>query len=222
MWAGETHQLSDHLVGDIDAVKVRAQQLLALGVVGAFKRLCPSSAPDNGWVQRCLPVSAKEDQYAPGMSAKIIHFLDDGIYGNLVFMMALGGFPGRSKGIAFVDDEERVAVLPACLTTASNASLSRLLISPTLPDPRTRVLSLNNVASRSASRASRSQTPSAVTVLPVPTSPAKITRGIPIGNDGANSEFLVVMLLAPGPHLLGIGEEPKIPVNALVPAFKAD
>src|SRR5580704_6206700 len=40
------------------------------------------------------------------MSAKVIHFLDNRIYGNLVLMVALRGVSCGRQGVAFVNDKE--------------------------------------------------------------------------------------------------------------------
>ena len=96
-------------------------------------------------------------------------------------------------------------------------------ISPTLPLPRTRLLSLKRIeSSLRASATSRFAMHSAVAVLPVPTSPWKIDERVLFGDEiDTSGELAAVVLLVPGAEFAEVQKQPELVVDAVVARLEA-
>ena len=112
------------------------------------------------------------------MAAKVVNLLDDRVNRHFVLVVALRRVPRGRERVAFVDDEECLPGLSGLL----GDDFKRLV------EKRAHLADLARSTNAGAelkehrlllrtSRASLSHAPSAVTVFPVPTSPAKITSG---------------------------------------------
>ena len=73
-------------------------------IVRAIKHLDSASPADNRWIKCAKPVCAKEYQNAPVKSSKVVYFLDECIYCNFVFVMALGSITIASQRITLINN----------------------------------------------------------------------------------------------------------------------
>ncbi len=103
---GEPNQFTHRLVLNIQTVQVHAEQLVALLIGGTVELLRHRRPAHNGGVQCPCPVGAEKYENAAGMAAKVIDFLDDGVNGHFIFMVALHRVARGSKRVAFVDNKE--------------------------------------------------------------------------------------------------------------------
>ena len=145
------------------------------------------------------------------MAAKVVNFLDDGVDGHFVLVVALRRVPRGRKGVAFVDDEEGLPGLSGLLgddikrLVEKRAHLADLARSADAGAEFKQHRLLAGFASQSVARAFGRDSLSCADIA------REDNQGIPVRDRAADGEFLVMKFPAPCAQLLPdrpAGEDP--------------
>jgi hypothetical protein len=95
------------------------------------ERLDQGSAPDDGWVERCETIGAKDDKQAAAERTGVINPLDHRVDADPILVVRPLEAAVKRERVASSTTSATNRFLPASSTASSKALATRLLISPT-------------------------------------------------------------------------------------------